>query len=56
MMAMNGVARGDPLVSTVNLVDHLAGWLGAIGAMTALLNRHKTGEGQHNDEVYRNSP
>jgi len=49
MMAMNGVVGGDPLISTANLVDHLTGWQGAIGAMAALLNRHKTGEGQYID-------
>ena len=49
MMAMNGVVGGDPLISTANLVDHLTGWQGAIGAMAALLHRHKTGEGQYID-------
>jgi crotonobetainyl-CoA:carnitine CoA-transferase CaiB-like acyl-CoA transferase len=49
MMSMNGVAGGAPLISTANLVDHLTGWQGAIGAMAALLHRHKTGEGQYID-------
>jgi crotonobetainyl-CoA:carnitine CoA-transferase CaiB-like acyl-CoA transferase len=49
MMSMNGVVGGDPLISTANLVDHLTGWQGAIGAMAALLHRHKTGEGQYID-------
>ncbi len=49
MMSMNGVEGGDPLISTANLVDHLTGWQGAIGAMAALLHRHKTGEGQYID-------
>lgn len=49
MMSMNGVAGGDPLISTANLIDHLTGWQGAIGAMAALLHRQRTGEGQYID-------
>lgn len=49
MMDMNGVQDGEPLISTANLVDHLTGWQGAIGALSALLHREKTGEGQYID-------
>jgi len=49
MLHMNGVAGGDPLLSTANLVDHLTGWQGSIGVMAALLSREKTGLGQHID-------
>ena len=49
MMSMNGVPGGDPLISTANLIDHLTGWQGAMGAMAALLHRERTGEGQYID-------
>ncbi|MEC9341493.1 MAG: CaiB/BaiF CoA-transferase family protein [Pseudomonadota bacterium] len=49
MMDMNGVEGGEPLISTANLVDHLTGWQGAIGALAALLHRERTGEGQYID-------
>ena len=49
MMDMNGVEGGEPLIATANLVDHLTGWQGAIGALAALLHREKTGEGQYID-------
>lgn len=49
MLHMNGVAGGEPMLSTANLVDHLTGWQGCIGVLAALLSREKTGLGQHID-------
>lgn len=49
MLHMNGLAGGEPLLSTANLVDHLTGWQGCIGVLAALLSREKTGLGQHID-------
>ena len=55
---MNGVPGGDPLISTANLIDHLTGWQGAMGAMAALLHRERGGPGQYLDvsllDVYLN--
>jgi len=48
-MAMNGEAEGPPLKMPVALMDILAAHQGKQALLLALLDRHRTGRGQHID-------
>jgi formyl-CoA transferase len=47
--SLNGSPDGGPTKAPTFLGDDLGGLHGALGAMAALLNRNRTGEGQHVD-------
>ncbi|MGK2941029.1 MAG: CaiB/BaiF CoA transferase family protein [Immundisolibacter sp.] len=49
LMSVTGEPDGRPLRAGFAFADDLSGWLGAMGAMAALLHRNATGEGQHVD-------
>lgn len=48
-MSLNGAVDGGPTKAPTFLADDLAGLHGAIGAISALHHRNRTGEGQHVD-------
>jgi crotonobetainyl-CoA:carnitine CoA-transferase CaiB-like acyl-CoA transferase len=48
-ISMNGMADGPPVKAPTWICDDLGGLHGAIGALSALRHRDRTGEGQHVD-------
>ncbi|MDO8434146.1 MAG: CoA transferase [Candidatus Binatus sp.] len=48
-ISMNGTADGPPVKAPTWICDDLGGLHGAIGALSALRHRDRTGEGQHVD-------
>ena len=49
LMSLNGYPDGPPTRVSSAVGDNLTGWQGAIGTMSALYYREKTGKGQHID-------
>jgi crotonobetainyl-CoA:carnitine CoA-transferase CaiB-like acyl-CoA transferase len=55
LMGRTGDPDGDPVVAGTYVADHTAGLFAAVGTLTALFHRERTGAGQHVDVALMDS-